>query len=195
MNVLAIHGSPRNEGFSSSLHNIFTGNLKDRGFTVEELRVYEKKILPCKACGSCEEKFLCPLDDDMPAIYRQVINADIISVSSPLYFSSLPSQLKAFIDRCQVFWAEKNSGVPSIIHKKNGVFICTAGSAYDNMFSGVMLTMRHFYNTINASFTTEDALLVPGLDQEKKITLEIINGAANLSERIINGTGIHETDS
>lgn len=177
------------------MHKVLTEGLEKRGFCVTELQVYEKKILPCGACGICDKKLSCPLDDDMSSIYRQIVDADIVSVSSPLYFSSLPSQLKALIDRCQVFWAEKNYGSASILHKKKGIFICTAGSVYDSMFTGVMLTMRHFFNTINASFTAEDALLVPGLDEEKKISLDIIERAASLSERIMNRTGTHETDS
>ena len=77
------------------------------GAAVEEIHVYDKKISPCTACAVCREKFCCPINDDMQEIYPMIQQADVISISTPLYFSSVPSQLKVLIDRCQVFWEEK----------------------------------------------------------------------------------------
>lgn len=186
LKLLAIHGSPRRDGFSSKLHREFTRPLVDAGIAVEEVCVYEKNIFPCIACGVCSEKFICPINDDMTAIYPLITDADIISISSPLYFSSFPSQLKAMIDRCQVFWEiKKRSGEKASLPRKRAVFICTAGSEYNDMFSGVVISMRHFLNSINSCFDPEKTLLVPGLDSEKKINLEIIKSSVRLSERIL----------
>jgi len=187
--LLAIHGSPRKSGFSSTLHREFINQFITAGAAVKEIHVYDKKISPCIACGVCREKFICPVNDDMNEIYPMIRQADVISISSPLYFSSVPSQLKALIDRCQVFWEEKNHSPDNNSTCKQGVLLCTAGADYNNMFSGVMLMMRHFFNTINTSFTPGHALLLPGLDSVNsgKISLEIIDTAARLSERIITG--------
>jgi multimeric flavodoxin WrbA len=125
----------------------------------------------------------------MNGIYSMIRQADVISISTPLYFSSAPSQLKVLIDRCQVFWEEKNHANGKKSPMKKGILICTAGAEYNNMFSGIILMMRHFFNTINAGFTENEAILIPGLDSpdSKKISLEIIGTAARLSERIIAG--------
>lgn len=189
MKLLAIHGSPRKSGFSSTLHGEFIKQLKAAGADVEELHVYDKIILPCTACGYCKNFFSCPVNDDMKTIYPLIREADVISVSAPLYFSSVPSQLKALIDRCQVFWEEKNHSTGKTHPLKKGALICTAGAEYNNMFSGVMLMMKHFFNTVNAGFTENNALLLPGLDSAdpEKISLEIIHTAVKLSERIITG--------
>lgn len=183
--LLAIHGSPNPDGRSSSLHRAFIDRFISAGAEVREIHVYDMNIQPCTACGSCSGTRGCPVNDDMREVYPLITNAGVISVSAPLYFSSVPSQLKSLIDRCQVFWeAGKASAVPS---PKKGAFICTAGSEYRNMFTGALLTMRHYFNTINARFNENEAVLVPGLDEEKKINLEIINRTVRLSESIITG--------
>lgn len=189
MKLLAIHGSPRKSGFSSSLHREFIKPFITAGASVDEIYVYDKKISPCTACSRCRESFTCPVNDDMTGIYSMIRRADVISISTPLYFSSVPSQLKVLLDRCQVFWEEKNHSHEKESPKKKGVLICTAGAEYNNMFSGVILMMRHFFNTINAGFTENEAILIPGLDSpgSKKISLEIIGTAGRLSERIITG--------
>jgi hypothetical protein len=56
----------------------------------------------------------------MSDIYSLIKNADIISVSSPLYFSFFPAPLKTIIDRCQLFWEEKKNNIP--MKKKRGFF-------------------------------------------------------------------------
>jgi len=183
--LLAIHGSPRTNGSSSAIHRAFTEPFIAAGAVIKEIHVYEKRILPCTACGACRESFSCPLNDDMSAIYTLINDADVISISTPLYFSSFPSQLKALMDRCQVFWEIGNAGHISGINKKHAAIICTAGSSYSNMFSGVLLSMKHFFKTINAVFYENEAILVPDLDTGNKISLEIIDRASTLSEGII----------
>jgi len=187
--LLAVHGSPRKNGFSSTLHRELLKPFHASGFDVIEIHVHDKKISPCTACGTCREKLICPINDDMNSIYPLIRQADVITISAPLYFSSVPSQLKALIDRCQVFWEEKNRSPEKTLTGKQGVFICTAGADYNNMFSGVRQVIRHFFNTLNVDFNENEAILVPGLDSPNsgKITLEIIDNAVRLSERIITG--------
>jgi multimeric flavodoxin WrbA len=187
--LLAIHGSPRKRGFSSTLHREFIRKFTASQTDITEIHVYDKKILPCTACGTCRNEFYCPVNDDMENIYNIIRQADVISISTPLYFSSVPSQLKALIDRCQVFWEQKIHDPGSLPRRKQGVLFCTAGADYTGMFSGVLQLAGHFFKTINAAFTEEDCILLPGTDSyaEEKISLEIINLSARLSERIITG--------
>jgi multimeric flavodoxin WrbA len=71
-------------------------------------------------CGYCASKLQCNISDGMSDIYSLIKEADIISVSSPLYFSSFPSPLKTIIDRCQLLWEEKKNNIPA--KKKKGFF-------------------------------------------------------------------------
>jgi len=161
----AIFGSPRRDGHSTRLHEAFIGGLN--GVTVDRIRVYDLDILPCTACGFCREEFGCIHDDDMTRLYGTIAESAIVSVSMPLYFSSPPSPLKAFIDRCQVFWeAGKRKGVSAVMPKL-GFFIAVGGGRYRGMFEPSVTIMRHFFRTLGCSVEESDYILVDGVDGEK----------------------------
>lgn len=159
--VLAVFGSPRPEGNSARLHESFLAEL--HGVTVTRLHVYGMDLRPCTACGHCRGEFGCIHDDDMSGLYGAIGGCDLLSISSPLYFSSLPAPLKAFVDRCQVFW-ELSERAPEKIRKKRGLFIAVGGADYQGMFDPAVTVMRHFYNTVGCEFIEEDCLLVRGVD-------------------------------
>lgn len=143
------------------------------GFSVNTINAYEAEVNPCNACGKCESEPECIFDDPMNNIYRLIRDADIVSISSPLYFSSFPAPLKSIIDRCQLIWEEcRRTGV-KIKHKK-GFFFCTAGSDYNEIFSGVLTGVRHFFNTINTSFNMDEAVLLRNCDFNIEISSEIL---------------------
>ena len=52
MNVIAILGSPRKNGYSAALMNEYIKGLKDKikDIAVKEVFLYKQKIKPCKAC-------------------------------------------------------------------------------------------------------------------------------------------------
>jgi multimeric flavodoxin WrbA len=120
LNLLAFTGRPRKESISSKLQNEFLKPFITTGFKVDIVNAYQTKINPCMGCGYCSSKLQCNFSDEMSDIYSLIREADIISVSSPLYFSSFPAPLKTIIDRCQLLWEEKKNNIP--IKKKTGFF-------------------------------------------------------------------------
>ena len=48
------------------------------------------------------KEHVCAIRDDMAGIFTQMQQADVIVLSSPVYFYSLSAQLKMLIDRCLV---------------------------------------------------------------------------------------------
>jgi multimeric flavodoxin WrbA len=109
----------------------------------------------------------------MSEIYDLIREADIISISSPLYFSSFPAPLKSIIDRCQLLWEEsRRTGI--YYKEKKGFFFCTSGSDYNDIFSSVLTGIRHFYNTINTSFNIEEAILLRNCDITSEISPDIL---------------------
>ena len=105
--IIAILGSPRKEGNSDILLNSAIKGAKSNGASVEKIIVRDLQIAPCNSCGGCWEKGVCVIEDDMQKMYPKLVDADGIIVSSPIYFMGVSAQLKAFIDRCQAFWARK----------------------------------------------------------------------------------------
>ncbi|MBQ2605088.1 MAG: flavodoxin family protein [Acutalibacteraceae bacterium] len=105
--VLILSGSPRKGGNSDMLCDEFMRGALESGNTVEKIRLSEKKIGYCSACYYCQESGgVCAKKDDMGEILQKIIDADVIVLSSPVYFYSIDAQLKTLIDRTIARWTE-----------------------------------------------------------------------------------------
>ena len=105
--VLILSGSPRKGGNSDLLCDEFMRGAIEVGNEVTKIRVAEKKIGYCSACYYCQKSGgVCAKKDDMPAILQMMIDADVIVLSSPVYFYSIDAQLKTLIDRCVSRWSD-----------------------------------------------------------------------------------------
>ncbi len=105
--ILILSGSPRKGGNSDILCDEFLKGAQDAGNEVEKIRVVEKKIHPCSGCYFCREnEGRCAFKDDMAELLQKIIDCDVLVLSSPVYFYSICSQLKAVIDRTVARWTE-----------------------------------------------------------------------------------------
>lgn len=104
--VLILSGSPRKDGNSDILCNEFMRGAIESGNEVEKIRVAEKKIGFCTGCYACRNTGVCAIKDDMAGVMQKLIDADVIVLSSPVYFYSIDAQLKALIDRTVCRWTE-----------------------------------------------------------------------------------------
>lgn len=105
--ILILSGSPRKGGNSDLLCDEFMRGAIEAGHDVEKVRVAEKKIGFCTGCYYCQKSGgVCAKKDDMPELLQKMIDADVIVLSSPVYFYSIDAQLKAVIDRTVARWTE-----------------------------------------------------------------------------------------
>ena len=105
--VLILSGSPRKNGNSDILCDEFMRGAVESGNHVEKIRVAAKKVAPCSACYYFRDNGgKCVHNDDMAEILQKMIDADVIVLSSPVYFYSIDAQLKAVIDRTVARWLE-----------------------------------------------------------------------------------------
>jgi multimeric flavodoxin WrbA len=102
MKLLAIAGSPRKKGNSTSLMLQAVEGARERGATVEVLSARDLKVAGCLACESCKRsaEAVCVQNDDMQAVYAAIRDCDALLLASPVYFYGLTAQLKAIVDRC-----------------------------------------------------------------------------------------------
>lgn len=100
MKILLINGSPRKGGNSEVLCEQFAKGATEAGHEAEKIDLYKQKISPCVACYGCRKTQTCVIKDDMQTVLEKMIAADVIVLSSPVYFYSLSGQLKVMIDRC-----------------------------------------------------------------------------------------------
>ena len=155
MLVVGLQGSPRKKGNTNYLLSIFLEEAAHLGARTRTVEVPRMNILPCKELVVCEKKGYCPIDDDMKSeVYSLLWEADVIAVASPIFFYNVTAQLKALIDRCQTMWARKyclKLADPARGHRK-GILLAAAATKGKNLFEGMQLTIKYFFDAVGASF-------------------------------------------
>jgi multimeric flavodoxin WrbA len=125
MKVLGIMGSPRVGGNSDILLDEALASAKAAGAKVEKIILDKKKISGCKDCKKCNETAICVIKDDMLEIHKKILDADAIIHSVPVYFWSMTSQMKAYLDRwCAFFdaqWRWQKNYYPRMKGKRIGL--------------------------------------------------------------------------
>ena len=155
MKVLAFNGSPRRGGNSQTLLAEAIRGVQAQGAEVTVYNLNEVKIRPCQNCGSCAREAVCPVQDEMQAIYRGIRSADRIILASPIFFFGLSAQAKAMVDRCQAFWAEKyiyKKPIPPGEFGRKGLLFLVGGMKRDSKNSGYQCAetvARAFFRTVN----------------------------------------------
>ncbi len=149
MKVLCLYGSPRRNGNTDILMNEFIHGVEEAGGKVETVYLRNLLIYPCDSCGVCHEKGICPKKDDMLYLHTKFLECDRICLSAPVYFLSLPAQVKIIIDRCQIYWVKKHFFGENLRRKKGkGVFLSASGTKSREVFHCAEKLTRVFFNTI-----------------------------------------------
>ncbi|MBF0585444.1 flavodoxin family protein [Prosthecochloris sp. N3] len=100
--VLAINGSPRNNGNTAHMIKQVLQALEQEGCTTETVRIGGTDIRGCSACYRCIETKdrRCSMNRDcFNDVFERMLNADAIILASPTYFADITPELKALIDR------------------------------------------------------------------------------------------------
>lgn len=105
MNVLVLNGSPK--GKKSNTYRItdaFLSGMKTElgeRITVDTITVSAEHIEHCKGCFACwtSTPGECAIHDDMQRILPEILDADILIWSLPIYYFGMPSKIKALLDR------------------------------------------------------------------------------------------------
>lgn len=183
MNLLGLQGSPR-KGNTHFLLSEFLCAAERLGASVATVDVREKKILPCTECRVCETCGFCPIDDDMTAeVYTLLREADIVVMAVPVFFYSVPAQLKALIDRSQALWARRNRlGLEDAGSRWRKGFLLSLGATRGKkLFDGIRLTARYFFDAVGARSAGE--LVYRGI--EHRGDMEKQEGAAADVEKAV----------
>jgi len=155
MLVLGLQGSPRKKGNTRFLLDHFLDASRSLGARTAVVDADQRDILPCRELTACERKGFCPLKDDMQAeIYAQITEADVIVVATPVFFYNMTAQLKAVIDRCQVFWARKyrfKLKEPGM-GQRRGFLLSVGASRGKQLFEAIDLSTRYFFDAISAAY-------------------------------------------
>lgn len=103
-NIVVITGSPRKDGNSFAMTDAFISAAEAKGHAVTRFDAAFKKLGGCRACETCfKTGKACSFDDDFNEIAPAILEADGVVFTAPVYWYSIPSQIKCVIDRLYSF--------------------------------------------------------------------------------------------
>lgn len=98
--IVVITGSPRKKGNSFAMTEAFINAARDKGHTVTRFDAAFMNIGGCHACETCYKSGkACSFDDDFNAIAPAILEADAVVFTMPVYWYTIPAQIKAVIDK------------------------------------------------------------------------------------------------
>lgn len=102
--IVVITGSPRKKGNSFAMTEAFIRAAEAKGHTVTRFDAAMKKVGGCHACETCfKSGKACSFDDDFNTIAPAILEADAVVFSMPVYWYSIPAQVKGVIDKLYSF--------------------------------------------------------------------------------------------
>ena len=124
-------------------------------------------INPCLGCDFCVSG-KCVQEDSMVEMYEKLKVADVVVLSSPVYFYGVPSHVKAIIDRCQLFYNKKYTRKERWRDRPGtGVLLCCGATRGDSLFTGISASARFWYDAIDFEYAGK--VLVRGVDKPTAI--------------------------
>lgn len=119
--IVVITGSPRKKGNSFAMTEAFVEAAKEKGYSVKRFDAALMNIKGCRACETCfQTGKACSFDDDFNLIAPAIQEADAVVFSMPVYWYTIPSQIKAVIDK---FFSFYKAGV-DIAGKEYALITC-----------------------------------------------------------------------
>ena len=133
-NILVIQGGGRPHGNTAQLVESFVRGAEKAGNSVEVISLNKYEVKGCLGCNACRYGKPCVQKDSFNEIVPKIKGADCIVFASPLYFWTISSKLKAFIERFYCI-AEEDPNPPLGRYEKYPVKDCALlMTAADNFF-------------------------------------------------------------
>ena len=133
------------------------------GHTVRRFDAAMMKIGGCHACQTCfKTGKACSFDDDFNTIAPEILEADAVVFTTPVYWYSIPAQIKGVIDRIYSFCVAGKD----IAGKKCGLITCCEENDMTVM-DGVRIPIERSAALLKWDVVGE--VLVPGVLNEGDI--------------------------
>ena len=178
MRIEIIMGSPRKQGNTAALLGPMTDELEKLSAHTTTTWLYDKNILPCLACRSCQKDwtiFGCIRKDDVQALFHSLLQADMLILATPIYSWYCTPPMKALLDRL-VYGMNKYYGDtkgPSLWAGKQLALLTTCGyppeNGVDLWEEGIRRYCRHSQlRYLGAHAERHRGYAVPFMDADKE---------------------------
>ncbi len=145
MKVLIINGSPRGERSNTlQMTKAFIDGMKKAAeVETETVTIKDLNIESCRGCFSCWSRTpgRCVINDDVREITLRIFASDVVIYSFPLFYYSVPSKLKALIER------QLPTVAPFMKGQKNYLVNGGHPPRFDLKYKTVLISSCGFYPT------------------------------------------------
>ncbi len=166
MKVLILNGSPRTEGNTALSIKELAVTLEAEGVETEMIRVGDRDIRGCMACGACSKLGKCVYDDVVNEIAAKFKEADGLILASPVYYASANATLIACLDR--LFYSAKfdktmKVGASVVVARRGG-----CSSTFDELnkyftICGMPVCSSQYWNCVHGRIPGDAARDAEGL--------------------------------
>ncbi len=119
--IAVITGSPRKKGNSFAMTEAFIRGAEAKGHQITRFDAAMENVGGCRACETCfKTGKACSFDDSFNAIAPAILEADVVVFTMPVYWYSIPAQIKGVIDRLYSFVV----GGKDIAGKECAMIVC-----------------------------------------------------------------------
>lgn len=183
MKILVLNASPRRNGTISQAASRFMEGVAEsvagdfsEDTRIDVVNVADLKFSPCRGCMQCRKCGRCCLpQDDAHRIAEKIEACDVLVVAAPVYWGSIPGNLKMLFDRMvYALMAESRLGIPKPLHKGKDAYIitsCTTPFPF-NIFcgqtSGVVRALKEILGT--AGFKIRGKVVISGTKAKKGLS-------------------------
>lgn len=98
-NIVIVMGGGRPKGNTARLVDAFVKGAEEAGHSVEKVSLLKTEVKGCLGCNACRYGKPCVQKDGFNELVPKIKGADLVVFASPLYFWTISSKLKAFIER------------------------------------------------------------------------------------------------
>lgn len=200
MKVVNILGSPRKNGNSATVARTVCARLENDGATVVTHYLNGLLYKGCQGCEACKKgSEKCIVDDDLAAVLEDITGADVVVVSTPVYWGEVTAQLKACIDRFYSFLKPgfmQGNDMHRLPAGKQFVYIQTQGAPEPSQFSDIYSRYNSFFEQLqffaaayrlqgcglsDRSDAAADAKLMKAAEQ---VAMKVLEKAKTLSRKV-----------
>lgn len=98
--IVLLNASPRPTGNSATLSAAFSRTIEAEGARLVRFDTASSGVKGCIACDNCfKDDKPCCFDDGFNAIIEEILSADALAISTPVYWYTFPAGIKAIIDK------------------------------------------------------------------------------------------------
>lgn len=110
MKVSCIYTSPRKFGNSSRIADYLCNIARKENCEVKKWFLHDENFSGCLSCNACKQGAeICVIQDCIRQALVSLVNADILIIAVPIYYSGFNSAFMAFIERSTSFFKYDDS--------------------------------------------------------------------------------------